>query len=58
MTNSRCSSGAKFSWNDYLKSDAYDAFDKYLAEVAEYFKANLGISFQSITPMNESYTHY
>ena len=33
MTYSGCSSGATNAWNDNLKSDAYEAFAKYLAEV-------------------------
>ena len=58
MTYSGCSSGANNAWNDNLKSDAYDAFSQYLADVAEHFKTNWGIKFQSISPMNEPYTSY
>ena len=58
MTNSGCSSGANNAWNDNLKSDAYDAFSQYLADVSEHFKNNWGINFQSISPMNEPYTNY
>ena len=58
MTNSGCSSGAANAWNDNLKSDAYDAFSQYLADVAEHFQKNWGIKFQSISPMNEPYTNY
>ena len=58
MTNSGCSSGNKDAGKNNLKDDAYDAFAKYLAEVAEHFKTNWGISFQSIAPMNEPYTNY
>ena len=58
MTNSGCSSGATNAWNDNLKSDAYDAFSQYLADVSEHFKNNWGINFQSISPMNEPYTNY
>ena len=58
MTNSGCSSGASNPWNDNLKTDAYEAFSKYLADVAEHFKTSWGINFQSISPMNEPYTGY
>ena len=58
MTYSGCSSGATYAWNDNLKSDAYNAFSKYLADVVEHFKTNWGIHFQSISPMNEPYTNY
>ena len=58
MTNSGCSSGAKNANNDNLKSDAYDAFSQYLADVCEHFKTNWNIKFQSISPMNEPYTNY
>ena len=58
MTNSGCSSGATYAWNDNLKSDAYDAFSQYLADVTEHFKTNWGVNIQSISPMNEPYTSY
>ena len=58
MTNSGCSSGNKDAGKNNLKDDAYDAFAKYLSEVAEHFKTNWGVSFQSIAPMNEPYTNY
>ena len=58
MTNSVCSSGAKNAGQNNLKDDAYEAFSKYLADVVEHFKTNWGISFQSISPMNEPYTKY
>lgn len=58
MTNSGCSSGAKNAGQNNLKNDAYEAFAKYLTDVAEHFKTNWGISFQSISPMNEPYTNY
>ena len=58
MTNSGCSSGAINAWNDNLKSDAYEPFAQYLADVCEHFYKNWGILFQSISPMNEPYTNY
>ena len=58
MTNSGCSSGAVYAWEDNLKTDAYSAFSKYLADVCEHFKTEWNINFQSISPMNEPYTMY
>lgn len=58
MTESGCSSGAYDSSQDNLKPDAYDAFAKYLADVAEHFASEWGIRFQSITPLNEPDTPY
>ena len=58
MTNSGCSSGNTNAGKDNLKSDAYPAFAAYLAEVAKQFKSKWGISFQSMSPMNEPYTNY
>ena len=57
MTNSGCSSGNSNASKDNLKSDAYEAFAKYLADVSEHYYEN-GIYFQSITAMNEPYTNY
>ena len=58
MTESGCSSGAKRAFQDNLRKDAYDAFALYLADVAEHFRDAWGISFQSITPMNEPDTSF
>jgi len=58
MTNSGCSSGATDASKDNLKSDAYDAFAKYMAEVSAHFRDEWDIEFQSITAMNEPYTNY
>ena len=58
MTNSGCSSGSVNAWDDNLKINAYEAFSQYLTDVAEHFKNNWGIKFQSISPMNEPYTNY
>ena len=58
MTNSGCSSGAKNPGSDNLKTDAYDAFAQYLADVSEHFKTIWNIPFQSISPMNEPFTNY
>ena len=58
MTESGCSSGAFDPYRNNLKVDAYDAFARYLADVAEYFASERGIRFQSITPLNEPDTPY
>ena len=58
MTNSGCSSGAENPAKDNLKSDAYKAFAKYMADVAVHYKTDWGVTFQSITAMNEPYTDY
>ena len=58
MTNSGCSSGAKRASENNLRADAYDAFARYLADVAEHFETEWGLRFQSISPMNEPNTSY
>ena len=58
MTNSGCSSGAKYAFQNNLREDAYDAFAQYLADVAEHFRSAWNIQFQSISPMNEPNTSY
>ena len=58
MTVSGCSSGAKRAFQNNLRDDAYGAFAQYLADVAEHFRTEWGISFQSISPMNEPASSY
>jgi O-glycosyl hydrolase len=58
MTNSGCSTGNTDPNKDNLKSDAYPAFAKYLADVAEHFSKSWGVTFQSMTPVNEPFTNY
>lgn len=58
MTNSGCSSGAVDANKDNLRTDAYEAFAKYLADVTEYYHTEVGVDFSSIDPMNEPYTNY
>ena len=58
MTESGCSSGSVSPSEDNLKKDAYNAFAKYMAQVSAHFRDEWGITFQSITPMNEPYTSY
>lgn len=58
MTNSGCSCGAVNASKNNLHDNCYDDFAKYLADVAYHFKNSFGITFQSISPMNEPYTSY
>ena len=58
MTESGCSSGATSASADNLRPDQMDAFAAYLAQVALYYKEHYGITFQSISPMNEPNTTY
>ena len=58
MTNSGCTSGNTIASKDNLKSDAYEAFAQYLADVCEHYKTFWDINFQSISPMNEPFTNF
>ena len=58
MTESGCSSGAEIAAQNNLREDQVEAFAEYLAEVALYYKEHYGITFQSISPMNEPNTAY
>ncbi len=58
MTESGCSSGAVFAGENNLRADQVDAFAAYLADVVLYYKEHYGITFQSISPMNEPNTAY
>ncbi len=58
LTNSGCTSGAADPGSNNLREDAYDAFARYLAEVADHFAGEWGIRFQSMSPMNEPDTNY
>ena len=58
MTNSGCSTGNTDAGKDNLRSDCYDAFADYLAEVCLHYEKEWGINVQSIDPMNEPYTNF
>jgi len=58
MTESGCSSGAVHASANNLRADQVDAFAQYLAQVVLYYKEHYGITFQSISPMNEPNTAY
>lgn len=52
MTNSGCTGGG-VNGQDNLKEEYYQDFAELIAKVAKHFKEDLGIKFQSISPMNE-----
>ena len=58
MTESGCSSGAFNASADNLRADQVEAFADYLAQVALYYQQHYGVTFQSISPMNEPNTTY
>jgi len=58
MTESGCSSGSDKAIFDNLRDDSVEAFADYLAEVALIYKNEYGLTFQSISPMNEPDTSY
>lgn len=58
MTVSGCSSGHELPNKNNLREDAVDDFAAFLADVAEHFDKELGIPFQSMSPMNEPDTRY
>lgn len=58
MTESGCSSGGTDPNVNNLKSDYYDDFAAYLAEVCAHYENEWGVDIQSIDAMNEPYTNY
>lgn len=58
MTESGCSSGANNAGTNNLRADQVEAFAEYLAQVALYYKEQYGVTFQSMSPMNEPNTLY
>lgn len=58
MTNSGCSTGNTNPGKDNLKSNAVTPFAQYMADVTEYYSKEVGITFQSVTPMNEPFTNF
>lgn len=53
MTVSGCASGAARAGEDNLRADAVPAFAAYLAAVAGHFRREEGITFGSVSPLNE-----
>ena len=58
MTNSGCTSGAVNSASDNLRSDSYNAFAAYMADVIIHWIEEGVIDFQSASMMNEPDTNY
>ncbi len=58
MTESGCSSGNTDSSADNLRTDSYNAFAAYMADVIVHWAEEGVINFQSATPMNEPDTSY
>lgn len=56
MTYSGCSAGNTFPWKDNLKTEYYDDFADYLTEVVKHFKDEWGITFRTLSPINEPST--
>lgn len=52
MTNSGSVTGASGGANN-LKTDYYDDFADYLTEVVKHFRDSWGITFKTLTPLNE-----
>lgn len=52
MTQSGCASGAAGGGNN-LKTDYYDDFADFLADVTLHFRDEMGISFRTVEPLNE-----
>ncbi|QDU88878.1 hypothetical protein Pla175_22620 [Pirellulimonas nuda] len=61
MTESLSSTGAPKVNNvaqNNLSTDNYDVFGEYLLDVSEHFESNLGIQFNTLSPMNEPGTSF
>lgn len=58
MTYSGCSSGGEDKSKNNLRDDQYAAFADYMATVIQHYRADEGIVFQSVDPMNEPFTNY
>lgn len=53
MTNSGSVTGAVLPGIDNLKGDMFDDFADYLTTVIQHFKDNEGITFRTVSPINE-----
>ncbi|WP_422657727.1 S-layer homology domain-containing protein [Paenibacillus sp. EC2-1] len=58
MTHSGCTSGHHDSWQSNLKQEHYKDFADYLAEVVDHYKTEHGITFDTLSPINEPNTNY
>ncbi|MEX0171210.1 RICIN domain-containing protein [Streptomyces sp. LMG1-1-1.1] len=58
MTNSGLVSGAVNGWQDNLKSDQYDRFAAYLTGALQRAQTASGVTFDTVSPINEPDTDY
>ncbi|MET9674545.1 RICIN domain-containing protein [Streptomyces sp. NPDC006482] len=58
MTNSGLVSGAYNAWEDNLRSDQYDRFAAYLTGSLQRAQSATGVTFDSVSPINEPDTDY
>ncbi|MGW0123009.1 RICIN domain-containing protein [Streptomyces sp. NPDC003327] len=58
MTNSGVVSGNWNAWEDNLRSDQYDRFAAYLAGALQRAQTASGVTFNSLSPLNEPDTDY
>ncbi|MFG3532466.1 RICIN domain-containing protein [Streptomyces sp. NPDC047917] len=58
MTNSGLVSGAANGWEDNLRSDQYDRFAAYLTGSLQRAQSATGVTFDSLSPVNEPDTDY
>ncbi|WP_424570655.1 RICIN domain-containing protein [Streptomyces sp. CH-036] len=58
MTNSGVVSGNGNGWEDNLRSDQYERFAAYLAGALQRAQAASGVTFDSLSPVNEPDTDY
>ncbi|MFI9209886.1 RICIN domain-containing protein [Streptomyces sp. NPDC053253] len=58
MTNSGLVSGAADGWRDNLRSDQYDRFAAYLTGALQRAQSATGVTFDSLSPVNEPDTDY
>lgn len=57
MTESQCAAGGK-DGKDNLPAANVDAFVKYLVDVNEHFRKELGIEFETLDPLNEPHANW
>uniref|UniRef100_A0AAU2VZM3 RICIN domain-containing protein n=1 Tax=Streptomyces sp. NBC_00008 TaxID=2903610 RepID=A0AAU2VZM3_9ACTN len=58
MTNSGLTSGAANGWEDNLRSDQYERFAGYLTGSLRRAQSATGVTFDSLSPVNEPDTDY
>lgn len=58
MTNSQCASGSILGIQNNLQTQYFAPFGDYLAEVVKHFKDEWDIEFETVEPVNESYSPF